>query len=375
MPISKLQKACRLTIKINTRLGEQLIKELQKIGAQNVLIENARCVRQNISKSFFNFGGLKTGLTGVANDIFRLSVPENQAESLLSYISNFLELHNPGRGTAYIKNLLEYSHHERPSIMFKSDKELNKKIMHDLTLITVVLSASARSEQIARVSLRLGAGVPVISLGRSTGIREKMGLLSITIPADKEVLQLLVPAHDSDVLRQLLIDEAYIDRPGGGFIYQVPIPFGIVDPLISIGRQEHAASIEQIIAAIDELKKSTSWRKRFVCPDSNIIKQNVQAQPSREVVCVCEEGYADPIVSAALSLGVDGATVSSARLMQFSEDSDSTDIAVERAILCIPQHQEQEVLSILNSVAEATKTRVWVLQTSDISATFVHRPR
>lgn len=375
MPENKLNNVCRMTIIIHNHLREQLIDELRNIGVKNVLVENARCIRQNISRPIFNLGSFKVALADSPNNIFRLTVEENEGKAILAYLSKKLGLNNPGRGTAYIQDIMEYSQNEPTNAKPLIEEYIDSKPMHNLTLITVVLSMLGKSDRLAEISLRLGAGVPVVFHSRGAGARERMGLLRITVPAEKEVLQLLVPAHDSEVLRRLLIEEAHIDRPGGGFLFQSPVRMGIVDPLISIGRQEQAASIDQIIAAIDELKNSTTWRKRFTSPDPTLVTKNKTNKPIRELVFICDEGHAETLVSAAVSAGAEGATVSSLRSLQLSQEIGSVNTLVERGIICIAQEHQSEVLSVLNCVAQACETSTWILQSSEISTTFVHKPR
>ncbi|HAE37207.1 MAG TPA: hypothetical protein DCG57_01050, partial [Candidatus Riflebacteria bacterium] len=243
----------------------------------------------------------------------------------------------------------------------------------DLALITGIQSKSGSGEHLFRVALKLGAGVPVVGIGLGTGIRDRLGLLRITISPEKELVYLMVPAHDADGLQRLLIEEGHIDRPGGGFLYQTPIRAGMVDSLLRIGHQEHAASIEQIIAAIDDLKKSTAWRKRFFGVDEDSGGKNASAFTHREVSFFCHDGLGDSFVHAAMQAGAEGATMSRVRTLFLQGEDAGRSIPCEHGILCVSAQIEDPVLKALGEVAENSAEADWVLQSIPASSIFTYK--
>jgi hypothetical protein len=214
--------------------------------------------------------------------------------------------------------------------------------------------------------------VPVVGIGIGTGIRDRLGLLRVTISPEKELVYLMVPSHDADGLQRLLIEEGHLDRPGGGFLYQTPVSAGMVDPLIRIGRQEHAASIEQIIAAIDDLKKGTAWRKRFFGVESGFASESGSSFSHREISFFCHDGQGDAFVHAAMQAGAEGATVSRVRSM-YLRDADGRCVPCEHGIFCIAAAQENPVLEALCRVAETSPDQDWLLQSLVASSVFAHK--
>lgn len=363
----KTQKASAITICTHKNITEALLQILRKMGLNKVLVENARCARLHIQKRFLKLTGYKTELYDSPSEIFRFVVKSEQADQVISFLCKKLNLNNPGRGSIYSQNIDVAGEVDLRDLSVEDTETTT--LLHHLSLITAILSLSGSGSQLAAIALRFGAGVPTVSLGTGAGSRDKLGLLRITIPAEKEVLQLVVPAQDANIIQSLLIDEGYVDRPGGGFIYHSPIQTGVVDQLISIGRQEHAASIEQIIAAIDDLKKSTHWRKRVQHFDNKTVP-GIKSGRNRELAITCPERHTNDVIQAAMSAGAGGATVSRIRCLKPDGKNGSDDTLIERCIICIPEAYEK---SILDAVSQESDQ--WTFQAQDISTQFSHQPR
>lgn len=366
---SVFQEVSRITLTVHQDFENRVSAILNELGVKRVFVENSRCVRQKMGRRFLGLPGLKIELSDSPNQIYRFSVARQTAAGVLCRLIELLDLQTPGRGAVYSQDLLEMSGDGAASPQTEAPKF--ERLLDDLILITGIQSKSGSGQTLFKVALRLGVGVPVVGAGIGTGIRDRLGLLRITISPEKELVYLMVPRHDADGLQRLLIEEGHLDRPGGGFIYQTPIRAGMVDPLIRIGRQEHAASIEQIIAAIDDLKKNTSWRKRFFGVEATDAAAG--GFNHREVGFFCPEGSGDAMVEAAMQAGAVGATVSRVRSFGLTEGSDSRSISGEHGIMCIPAVREKPVLQALQEVAEEFDHDNWVLQSLHASSVFSHQ--
>jgi hypothetical protein len=364
--------ATRITLAAHQGLSEKIVGLFQTIGLPFVQMESARCVRQRMNTHLWGFSGLRGELSDAATEMYRLTVGSGSAEAILGKIITCLELRIPGRGAVYAQDIREISRHELPRLSL--GHEPTAPLLNDLSLITGIQSKSGAGENLYSVALKLGAGVPIVALGLSAGVRDRMGLIRITISPEKELAFLLVPSHDAEGLQRLLIEEGHLDRPGGGFLYQTPVRAGMVDPLLRIGRQEHAASIEQIIAAIDDLKKNTAWRKRFFGLDSSLSEPPRTSFSHCEISFLCPEGQSDAFVQEAMQAGAEGATISRTQMLYVQEDSLGRRISCERGILCVPASQEAPVLEALSRAAEScTPEQDWLIQSLPASSVFVHK--
>lgn len=361
-------KLTKITLIVHQGLGNQVMEILPALGINYAFVENARCVRQNMNQSFFGLPSLKFELSDAATEIFRMTVASDTAPGVLCCLIEKLELKTPGRGAVFSQDIDELSCNGENDVKLQEAKQ--DRLLSDLMLITGIQSKHGSGQTLFKVALKLGVGVPVVGLGTGTGIRDRMGLLRVTISPEKELVYLMVPAHDAQGLQSLLIEEGHLDRPGGGFLYQTPIRAGMVDPLIRIGRQEHAASIEQIIAAIDDLKKSTAWRKRFFGMEK--VSSNQVNFTHREISFFCREGSGDSFVEAAMQAGAGGATVSRLRLLQFKEGLDRS-VPFEHGVLCVTDSLEQPVLDKLREAGEKSKDTDWSLHSLLAASIFTYK--
>ena len=360
----------RITLVIHHGLCQDAIELLRKIGINSVMLETARTARIRIKTTLLDFLGFSDPIEDSPTDILRIIVNPNDAEKTIAFLIEKLELRIAGRGAVYAQNLQELSEREVPEV--KIEKYNKVTLLHDLTLITGIQSQSGSGESISKVALRLGAGVPIVSLGKGTGIRDRLGLLRITISPEKELTYLLVPSFDANGLQNLLIEKGKLNRPGGGFMYQTPIRFGSVDPLVRVGYQAHAASLEQIIAAIDDIKKDTSWRKRIFENGGNSLPAKT-SYTHREICFICPVEHSDDYIHAAMDCGAAGATMTSMRSLNLSGENTDEITNYENAIICVKKEDEAGVIEAISKISEEKGETDWLVQTipaSSIYATY-----
>jgi hypothetical protein len=240
-------------------------------------------------------------------------------------------------------------------------------LLGDLTLITCIMSMSGSGEELARLALDLGTGVPIVTLGAGTGLRDRLGLLRITVPPEKELVHLLAPAADAEGLIRVLIEKGRLNRPGRGFIYCTPVSHGILDTSVTIGPREHAASMEQIIAVIDDLKQSASWRRRFAEYDPDVgvrLQRNGSA-----ITLICGEGQSRKYGSAAMRAGAAGATIGVVQCLAMGVAPGG---ARERCTIVVRQSIAERVLDALLAVHREAADGLECIEVQPAPTTFSH---
>ncbi len=65
----------------------------------------------------------------------------------------------------------------------------NAYFFKELKGITCIVQRG-EGDRIAKISLNTGASVPITTHGTGSGVRDKLGLLRITIPPEKELINL-----------------------------------------------------------------------------------------------------------------------------------------------------------------------------------------
>lgn len=322
--VIKPREVSRITCQVNHRLSRAITDQLGRLGVATALVESGRSVRLHRRSRRFGLPGTWDTPEDSPVDIFRFTVDRSDSEAVLRALIDAGELYAPGRGTILAQDVTEYSYEDVPRIGDttadgdrtgrEQPRRYSRSPLHDLAVLTCILSMPGSGEVLAREALELGTCVPVVTLGIGTGLRDLLGLLRVTIPPEKDVVHLVVPVHDTKSIIRMLIEHMSLNRPGRGIIYQTPARSGMIDTRLRIGRQEHAASIEQIITAIDELKNDTTWRTRFPSLD----QENIGVSPpllrnNYEITLVSDEGKAGELVSKALEAGAGGATTARVR--------------------------------------------------------------
>ncbi|MFP4488156.1 MAG: hypothetical protein ACLFN1_02530, partial [Bacteroidales bacterium] len=253
-----------ITCVVNQLLAEELIDFLKEIEV-TVYDETGRIVREYIRKRPFGLPGENISFESTSVKIFRFSVPRENSKLIMNALIHIGEFHIAGRGTIFSQELMEFSN-EPPEFNLEALTDIvndfpEYDLIDHLSYVICVLSDPGSSEHLAKIALDLGICVPVITHGTGNDIRDQLGLIRITIPAEKEIVHLVMPEQDSESVVKLLVEQGRLDKPGKGFIYQTPVSSGFIDTRMKIGKQKYAATMEQIIAAIDQLKSGTSWRK------------------------------------------------------------------------------------------------------------------
>jgi hypothetical protein len=339
----------RITCVVHQHMHAQAVDLLSSIGSGPILIESGRSVRRERRRRPLKLPGLLLRLGDSPINLYQFNVQIADSEAVVQRLMHELELDQPGRGTIYAQEVSEYCDGAALSLA-AADRELSADqgsvarslLLRELALITCILSTGGSGEELAASALELGTGVPMVTIGSGTGMRDRLGLLRITVPPEKELVHLLVPALDAEGIMRLLIEEGRLNRPGKGFLYCSPVMYGRLDTSLQIGFQEHPASIEQIIAAIDELKTNTAWRRRF--PGLDADASFLIRHGGCEITFVCPDERAGDYIDAAMKAGAGGATVARIRQLKIG---DFLGGARERCILTIPEAAAETVVESL----------------------------
>lgn len=368
-------RASRITCIINSLLTDRVADLLLKLGI-GATIENGRAVRQFVRKRSFNLPGEIVNLRSSAVDVYRFTVPRENSKDVLDAIVQAADLDVPGRGSVFSQDLMEFGK-EPPVVNLDALREAPKagsdvNYLKKLSYVNCILSEPGSGENLAKIALDLGICVPLITLGTGNDIRDQLGLIRITISAEKEIVRLIMPEDDSQSIIRLLIEQARLDRPGSGYIYQTPVSVGLIDTLMKIGRQSHAASLEQIIAAIDSLKGGTTWRRRLDAEQQEKAGgRSMLPQDNCEVSIVSDEDRIDKLREACLRIGAMGAVTSKVTPL-LGENSEDFARVMIRSAISIPADIIDNVVDVLletSNIKDETTDRIHVL---DSPAAYVH---
>ena len=107
--------------------------------------------------------------------------------------------------------------------IYESEKSLLEKLkINDLTNKSFIDIGSG-SGLFSLAAKNLGAQGATINYARGTGIRERMGLLGVTIDEQKEVIRIIVSEDQADMVFEAMYLSGKLDTPGKGIMFMTKL--------------------------------------------------------------------------------------------------------------------------------------------------------
>ncbi len=344
------KKVVEITIVSDKEIASAILEELESIGIEySNSIAGRKDLLQERKGLLKMFGSGKSILLDPITIITFLVSPEME-QTVINGIIEKGGLNMPGRGSVFSKDVTLIKAHEQcqENKILNTDLEYEKRGLYsDLTGICCI-AQRGDGDLLAKVGLETGSGVPAITLGSGTGLRDKIGLWRVAIPAEKEIVNLVTTTHNADNLMEMMIDIGTLDYPGKGFIYLYPIKMGLVDVKAYVGLSRQAASIEQIVSVIDEIKGGTRWRRREFSKYPSAGKKRKYLTDLVNFILICNEGRTADLIRVAMDAGAGGATTSKLKYRS-TKKSESNKISPAREIseMIISENQIEAVAKAL----------------------------
>ena len=96
-------------------------------------------------------------------------------------------------------------------------------VLTDAVLITAIVQRGT-ADLVVQVAQEAGAQGATIFHARGTGVRQKrLGILGLTINAEKEAIYIVVPADQADFVFERIFVAAKMDTPGMGILWMTKI--------------------------------------------------------------------------------------------------------------------------------------------------------
>ncbi len=331
----------KITCVADVRLTARLEAEADRMGLLETYTERAKQVALK-PRSIWLPLSRHSAMAESPSDIIRLYVPRTHERAAMARLATAADLFLPGRGSIYAEE----------AVLLGNDFQLwdktklcadppswaaeNRMEPSPYNLIFCILPRG-RGTDLARAILEMGLCVPIVSYGEGMGMRDRLGLLRITIPQEKEVLGFLVPPGDSDFVVDVAVRKAGLQEPGRGFLGRIPVRALAINARMNLAPRRHVATMEQVITTLDQLRGSTDWRRLSAAARHH---RAAETQPNPDervrVTLICEEGTSSVPVRAALDAGAGGATLSrlSRRTPTAQEDNDEVSIVSHAREFC-----------------------------------------
>jgi len=266
--------------------------------------------------------------------IYRIYIPSEYETGLVNHIIDATDLKMGGRGCIIVQHIDNYQSNHLSFMTEKLDKILGKSgrvAQKEHALISCIVPRG-EGDALAEALLELGICVPIIFYGTGVGLRDRLGLLRITVPIEKEVIWFIVPAADAILVEKLIIPRAGLDIPGKGFLYTMYIHAPVVNLRVRHGKRAHAATMEQIIAALDEVRGSSDWR-RFGSKKHDSASKN-RSTSTRALFFIGEEEDVELFRKVAIENGARGATLNELELRTYASKTQEGAKKSHSRLLC-----------------------------------------
>ncbi|MBW1768230.1 MAG: hypothetical protein JRJ65_14435 [Deltaproteobacteria bacterium] len=344
------KKVIEITIVSDKEIASAILEELESIGIE---YSNSIAGRRDLlqeRKGLLKMLGTGKSILHDPITIITFLISSEMEQTIINCIIEKGGLNIPGRGSVFSKDVTLIKAHEQcqENKILNIDIEFEKKGLYsDLTGICCI-AQKGDGDPLAKVGLETGSGVPAITLGIGTGLRDKIGLWRVAIPAEKEIVNLVTTSHNAENVMEMMIDIGALDQPGKGFIYLYPIKMGLVNVKAYVGLSRQAASIEQIVSVIDEIKGGTRWRRREFSKYPSAGKKRKYLNDLVNFILICNEGRTTDLIRAAMDAGAGGATTSKLKYRS-TEKSESNKISPAREIseMIISEKQIETVVKAL----------------------------
>ena len=362
-------KAVQITCTIYHSVTDKALGTLKALGVQEYHLEPSRAVVLRQRSGILGIGA-GTVLAEEPADRIIFFVPAADGEAALQALVAACELNIPGRGSAVceavdiVQNSVLEQHPLTPVPGTETVATQSK-----LTSLTCTVQ-QGRGDNIIQSLLGLGVPMPQITAGLGTGLRDKLSLIRVALPAEKDVVHAVVSPHEATDILGSLVNTGKLDQLGSGFIYESPLARGVINNMVIRG-QPHSASIEQLIAAVDNLTGSTDWRRRSLDNNASSNAHNY-LYDLISLTLICNEGRASELVQAAMAAGAAGATLSKLRHARTDGTTDSVSPAREITDLVIGAQNVEPIAKALQAegVFDTETAGVIILKPVSLACTY-----
>ena len=235
-------------------------------------------------------------------------VPNDKVDAVTAAAVQAGNLDRVGAGAVFTISCNDVRHTEKfpvPSSSAEGANGSSGDYAADLEAICCICEIGV-ADDIAKAALQNGAPGPTVTFGEGGGVRDKIPLLRITKGPEKEFVWCIVDKNEADEIFADMARAGRICEPGRGFMYSIPVNAGIINISSVASSAAHGANMEQVIAAIDEIKGSKDWRASVAESTKN---KAFKTNPLKNLVglyCIAPRDNYSDVYDAILEAGAPG---------------------------------------------------------------------
>lgn len=345
------QDVVKITAKVNKAVSPGILDALKLGGLQDINIATGRTTVLKEPTGILSKLSSDMALDSAPADVLSFLIAPELETSVLGLIAEKGRLNEPGRGSVFSEDVSLIKAHNlcqgNRSGKFDAGDALTQEGLMGICCIV----QRDQGDDVARVALDTGTCVPTVTFGEGTGLRDKLGLLRITIPAEKEIINVVASAYDAESVMDMMIEVGKLDQVGKGFIYTYPVKSGVIDKKINYGMARHVASVEQIISAVDGLMGGMAWRRHGGSIQGEASVTEIKRTYLTDLVdltLTCNEGQAEDLVQVAMDAGAAGATMSKQKHFSLNDQrAEHISPARETSSMIVAEAQIENIMQAL----------------------------
>ena len=290
-----------LTLILPKESVELVSKAISNKGAKGIVQISAR-------GSVLNEGGFLQKMfppPAPEQQLLQALVPNSKIEEISDIAIEVGNLDKVGSGAVFTISCND-AHFSKgfPTNIVSSDKENDTVMSGNLEAICCICEIGV-ADDIAKAALQNGAPGPTVTFGEGGGIRDKIPILRITKGPEKEFVWCVVEKTDSDAIFADMARAGRITEPGRGFMYSIPVSSGLINVSSTVSSSAHGANMEQIIAALDDIKGSKDWRQSVDSSKSKTLK-TTYLENLVGIYCIVPRDNYSEVYDAVLASGAPG---------------------------------------------------------------------
>lgn len=290
-----------LTLILPKESVELVSQAIAKQGAKGIIQISAR-------GSVLNEGGFLQKMfppPAPEQQLLQALVPNSKIEEITDKAIEVGNLDKVGGGAVFTISCNDAHLSENfPTKIDSSDETSSGSVAGNLEAICCICEIGV-ADDIAKAALQNGAPGPTVTFGEGGGVRDKIPILRITKGPEKEFVWCVVDKSDSDAIFADMARAGRITEPGRGFMYSIPVSSGLINVSSTVSSSAHGANMEQVIAALDDLKGDKDWRQSIDTPKGKSLK-TTYLENLVGIYCIVPRDNYSEVYDAVLESGAPG---------------------------------------------------------------------
>lgn len=157
------------------------------------------------------------GLDETQKEIILLTVSERLEEAMHEMMLQSFKINKKRRGIAFSIPLNRFNRRR----YWPADMRVPKDKFPYHCIVTIL--DKGKSRDFVRVAREAGAPGGTIIHGRGAGIPQEESIFDLVIEPQKDIVFILVPTNKAAHIRQSIVQEMNLDKPGNGILFVLPV--------------------------------------------------------------------------------------------------------------------------------------------------------